>query len=78
MLLRDRGGELSKIAGPKTVFEDSKGPLLRNIEIKTKEKDDTKATISFETNETAKVHYWFVERRIKDKDGNLIDNPDAN
>ncbi|MED4075141.1 S-layer homology domain-containing protein [Lysinibacillus fusiformis] len=78
MVLRDRGGELSKIAGPKTVFEDTKAPLLRNIEIKAKEKDDTKATISFETNETAKVHYWFVERRIKDKDGNLIDNPDAN
>lgn len=78
MVLRDRGGELSKIAGPKTVFEDTKAPLIRNLEIKPKENDDTKATISFETNETAKVHYWFVEKRIKDKDGILIDNPDAN
>lgn len=78
MVLRDRGGELSKIAGPKTVFEDTKAPLIRNLEIKPKENDDKKATISFETNETAKVHYWFVEKRIKDKDGNLIDNPDAN
>jgi len=78
MVLRDRGGELSKIAGPKTVFEDTKAPLIRNLEIKPKENDDTKATISFETNETAKVHYWFVEKRIKNKDGILIDNPDAN
>lgn len=78
MVLRDRGGELSKIAGPKTVFEDTKAPLIRDLEIKPKENDDAKATISFETNETAKVHYWFVEKRIKDKDGILIDNPDAN
>jgi len=77
MVLRDRGGELSKIADPKEVFGDVKAPLIRDLELKAKENDDTKATISFETNETAKVHYWFVEKRIKDKDGNLIDNPDA-
>ncbi|MFJ3390188.1 S-layer homology domain-containing protein [Lysinibacillus sp. NPDC086135] len=77
MVLRDRGGELSKIAGPKEVFGDVKAPLIRDLDLKPKENDDKKATISFETNETAKVHYWFVEKRIKDKDGNLIDNPDA-
>ncbi|WP_416141275.1 S-layer homology domain-containing protein [Lysinibacillus capsici] len=77
MVLKDRGGELSKIAGPKTVFEDTKAPLIRSLEIKPMENNDTKATISFETNEEAKVHYWFVEKRIKDKDGNIIDNPDA-
>lgn len=78
MVLRDRGGELSKIAGPKTLFKDTKAPLIRDLVVKPKENDDTKATISFETNETAKVHYWFVEKRIKAKDGSLIDNPDAN
>ncbi|MGE7092446.1 S-layer homology domain-containing protein [Lysinibacillus sp. NPDC048646] len=77
MVLRDRGGELSKISDPKKVFEDTKAPLIRDLEIKPKENKDTEATISFETNETAIVHYWFVEKRIKDKDGNLIDNPDA-
>jgi len=77
MVLRDRGGELSKIAGPKTLFEDTKAPLIRDLVIKPKENDDTKATISFETNETAKVHYWFVEKKIV-KDGIVIDNPDAN
>ena len=77
MVLRDRGGELSKIAGPKTLFEDTKAPLIRDLVIKPKENDDTKATISFETNETAKVHYWFVEKKIV-QSGILIDNPDAN
>lgn len=78
MILRDRGGELSKIAGPEEIFGDVKAPLIRNLEIKPKANADTKATISFETNETVKLHYWFVEKKIKDKDGNLIDNPDAN
>ena len=80
MVLRDRGGEISKIAGPGKVFKDTKAPLIRGLEIKPKENDDTKATISFETNETAKVHYWFVEKEIPnldDPNGGLIDNPDA-
>ncbi|MEK5230401.1 S-layer homology domain-containing protein [Lysinibacillus sp. FSL K6-0232] len=78
MILRDRGGELSRIAGPREVFNDVKAPLIRGLEIKPMENNDTKATISFETNETAKVHYWFVEKKIQDADGNWIDNPDAN
>ncbi|WP_042470271.1 S-layer homology domain-containing protein [Bacillus ndiopicus] len=78
MVLRDRGGELSKIAGPNEIFGDVKAPLIRNLEIKPKENDDTKATISFETNETVKLHYWFVPKKIKDKDGLIIDNPEAN
>ncbi|WP_107838474.1 S-layer homology domain-containing protein [Metasolibacillus meyeri] len=78
MVLRDRGGELSKIAGPNEIFGDVKAPLIRNLEIKPKENDDTKATISFETNETVKLHYWFVPKKIKDTDGLIIDNPEAN
>ncbi|UNT55410.1 S-layer homology domain-containing protein [Lysinibacillus capsici] len=78
MVLRDRGGEISRIAGPREVFNDVKAPLIRGLEIKPMENKDTKATISFETNETAKVHYWFVEKKIQDEDGKWIDNPDAN
>ncbi|WP_433595729.1 S-layer homology domain-containing protein [Lysinibacillus xylanilyticus] len=77
MVLKDRGGELSKISDSKKVFEDTKAPLIRDLEIKPKKDIDTEATISFETDETAIVHYWFVEKRIRDKDGKLIDNPDA-
>ncbi|KOY83772.1 S-layer homology domain-containing protein [Lysinibacillus macroides] len=78
MVLRDRGGELSRIAGPREVFNDVKAPLIRGLEIKPMANNDTKATISFETNETATVHYWFVEKKIQDEEGNWIDNPDAN
>ncbi|MGY4793584.1 S-layer homology domain-containing protein [Lysinibacillus fusiformis] len=78
MVLRDRGGEISRMAGPREVFNDVKAPLIRGLEIKPMENKDTKATISFETNETAKVHYWFVEKKIQDEDGKWIDNPDVN
>lgn len=77
MVLRDRGGELSKIAGPSEIFGDVKAPLIRNLEIKPEENVDNKAIFSFETNETVKLHYWFVEKRIEDTDGNIIENPDA-
>ncbi|MGE7691823.1 S-layer homology domain-containing protein [Lysinibacillus sp. NPDC097214] len=75
MILKDRGGELSKIAS-KEIFGDSKAPLVSEIAVKsgtTKGYDDTKATVSFNTDETTKLHYWFVPK--KNADG--TDNPDA-
>ncbi|MCL1698413.1 S-layer homology domain-containing protein [Lysinibacillus sp. BPa_S21] len=75
MILKDRGGELSKITS-KEIFGDSKAPLVTEIAVKsgtTKGYDDTKATVSFNTDETTKLHYWFVPK--KNADG--TDNPDA-
>ncbi|KOS64531.1 S-layer homology domain-containing protein [Lysinibacillus agricola] len=75
MILKDRGGELSKIAS-KEIFGDSRAPLVTEIAVKsgtTKGYDDTKATVSFSTDETTKLHYWFVPK--KNADG--TDNPDA-
>ncbi|MBG9456935.1 S-layer protein [Lysinibacillus sphaericus] len=75
MILKDRGGDLSKIAS-KEIFGDSKAPLVTDIAVKsgtTKGYDDTKATVSFSTDETTKLHYWFVPK--KNADG--TDNPDA-
>ncbi|MFC9542656.1 S-layer homology domain-containing protein [Lysinibacillus sp. NPDC056959] len=76
MILKDRGGDLSKIASEK-IFGDSRAPLVTDLEIKSgtakKGPDDTKATVSFSTDETTKLHYWFVPK--KNADG--TDNPDA-
>ncbi|MGE7949264.1 S-layer homology domain-containing protein [Lysinibacillus sp. NPDC093688] len=75
MILKDRGGDLSKIAS-KEIFGDSRAPLVTEIAVKsgtTKGYDDTKATVSFNTDETTKLHYWFVPK--KNADG--TDNPDA-
>ncbi|MEY9978309.1 S-layer homology domain-containing protein [Lysinibacillus sp. RC79] len=75
MILKDRGGELSKIAS-KAIFGDSRAPLVTEIAVKsgtTKGYDDTKAIVSFSTDETTKLHYWFVPK--KNADG--TDNPDA-
>ncbi|MFB7157750.1 S-layer homology domain-containing protein [Lysinibacillus sp. NPDC056232] len=75
MILKDRGGELSKITS-KEIFGDSRAPLVTEIAVKsgtTKGYDDTKATVSFSTDETTKLHYWFVPK--KNADG--TDNPDA-
>ncbi|MFJ7734634.1 S-layer homology domain-containing protein [Lysinibacillus sp. NPDC097231] len=76
MVLKDRGGDLSKITS-KEIFGDLKAPLITDLEVKsgtTKGPDDTKATVSFSTDETTKLHYWFVPK--KNADG--TDNPDAN
>lgn len=76
MVLKDRGGEISEMAS-KEIIGDSKAPLITNLEIKsgtTKGPDDKKATVSFHTDETTKLHYWFVPK--KNADG--TDNPDAN
>ncbi|MFJ8103272.1 S-layer homology domain-containing protein [Lysinibacillus sp. NPDC096212] len=77
MVLKDRGGEISKITS-KEIIGDTKAPLISRLEVKSgtaKEgPDDTKATVSFSTDETTKLHYWFVPK--KKADG--TDNPDAN
>ena len=72
MVLKDRGGEVSKMVSQEIVG-DMKAPLIRNIVVKPKENDDTKAEISFYTNETTKLHYWFVPK--KNEDG--TPNPDV-
>ncbi|MGE7930123.1 S-layer homology domain-containing protein [Lysinibacillus xylanilyticus] len=76
MVLKDRGGDLSDIVS-KVIFGDSKAPLVTDLEIKSGTAktgpDDTKATVSFSTDETTKLHYWFVPK--KNADG--TDNPDA-
>ncbi|MGE7696014.1 S-layer homology domain-containing protein [Lysinibacillus sp. NPDC094177] len=75
MILKDRGGEISKIAS-KEIIGDSKAPLISELKVKSgtaKGPDDTKATVSFSTDETTKLHYWFVPK--KKADGTA--NPDA-
>ena len=72
MVLKDRGGEVSKIVSQEIVG-DMKAPLIRDVVVKPKDHDDTKAEISFYTNETTKLHYWFVPK--KNADG--TPNPDV-
>ncbi|WP_107950695.1 S-layer homology domain-containing protein [Lysinibacillus parviboronicapiens] len=71
MVLKDRGGEISKIAS-KEILGDTKAPLIKDIVVKPKENDDTKAMISFNTDETTKLHYWFVPK--KNTDGTTNDS----
>ncbi|MCS1391235.1 S-layer homology domain-containing protein [Lysinibacillus boronitolerans] len=77
MVLKDRGGEISAIAS-REIIEDSKAPLIQKLEIKPKLNDDTKAEITFETDETTNLHYWAVPKTIKDSNGNIVPNPQAN
>ncbi|KOS66222.1 S-layer protein [Lysinibacillus contaminans] len=77
MVLKDRGGEISKIVS-KEIVGDMKAPLIRDLVLKPMKNDDTKAEISFHTDETTKLHYWFVPKTIKDASGKDIPNPDAN
>ncbi|KOP70702.1 S-layer protein [Lysinibacillus sp. FJAT-14745] len=71
MVLKDRGGEISKITS-KEIIGDTKAPLIKDLVVKPKEKDDTKAMISFNTDETTKLHYWFVPK--KNADGTTNDS----
>ncbi|MFJ7951970.1 S-layer homology domain-containing protein [Lysinibacillus sp. NPDC096418] len=73
MVLKDRGGELS-IINSKSIIGDSKAPLIKNLEIKPKLNDDTKAEVTFSTDEGTLLHYWEVPK--KNADG--TPNPDAN
>lgn len=76
MVLKDRGGEVSKIVS-KEIIGDTKAPLIRDLVLKPMKGDDTKAEISFYTDETTTLHYWFVPKTIKDASGKDIPNPDA-
>ena len=75
MVLKDRGGEISKITS-REMIGDSKAPLISDLVLKSgtiKGPDDKQATISFNTDETTELHYWFVPK--KNADGS--ENPDA-
>lgn len=75
MVLKDRGGEVSKITS-REMIGDSKAPLISDLVLKSgtiKGPDDKQATISFNTDETTELHYWFVPK--KNADGS--ENPDA-
>ncbi|MGE7943506.1 S-layer homology domain-containing protein [Lysinibacillus xylanilyticus] len=71
MVLKDRGGEISKMTS-KEIIGDTKAPLIKDLVVKPKEKDDTKAMISFNTDETTILHYWFVPK--KNADGTTNDS----
>jgi len=71
MVLKDRGGEISKITS-KEMIGDTRAPLIKNLVVKPKENDDTKAMISFDTDETTELHYWFVPK--KNADGTTNDS----
>ena len=72
MVLKDRSGELS-IINSKEIIGDVKAPLIKNLEIKPKLNDDTKAEVKFSTDETTLLHYWVVPK--KNADG--TENQDA-
>ncbi|MGE7600366.1 S-layer homology domain-containing protein [Lysinibacillus fusiformis] len=71
MVLKDRGGEISDIAS-KEIIGDTKAPLIKDLVVKPKENDDKKAMISFNTDETTVLHYWFVSK--KNADGTTNDS----
>ncbi len=71
MVLKDRGGEISKITS-KEMIGDTRAPLIKDLVVKPKENDDTKAMISFNTDETTELHYWFVPK--KNADGTTNDS----
>lgn len=71
MVLKDRGGEISEIAS-KELIGDTKAPLIKDLVVKPKENDDKKAMISFNTDETTVLHYWFVPK--KNADGTTNDS----
>ncbi len=71
MVLKDRGGEISDIAS-KEIIGDTKAPLIKDLVVKPKENDDKKAMISFNTDETTVLHYWFVPK--KNADGTTNDS----
>ncbi|MFW7190250.1 S-layer homology domain-containing protein [Lysinibacillus sp. BNK-21] len=71
MVLKDRGGEISKITSGEMIG-DTRAPLIKNLVVKPKENDDTTAMISFDTDETTELHYWFVPK--KNTDGTTNDS----
>lgn len=72
MVLKDRGGEISKIVS-QGIIGDTKAPLISNLVLQPKPGEDKTAQISFSTDETTDMHYWFVPK--KNADG--TPNPDA-
>ncbi|QEA01067.1 S-layer homology domain-containing protein [Lysinibacillus fusiformis] len=71
MVLKDRGGEISDIAS-KEIIGDTKAPLIKDLVVIPKKNDDKKAMISFNTDETTVLHYWFVPK--KNADGTTNDS----
>lgn len=68
MVLKDRGGEISKITS-KEMIGDAKAPLITELKVKSGtpiKTDDTKATVSFNTDETTDLYYWFVPKKNPD------------
>lgn len=68
MVLKDRGGEISKITS-KEMIGDAKAPLITDLIVKSgtpKETNDTKASVSFNTDETTDLYYWFVPKKNAD------------